>query len=234
MFRFYGIGESKLETELAPLIDGQTDPTFATYAKEGECSLRVASKRTTIEEAKSAVLEAGDKVRVIVGDYLYSDDDEELYEVVVRRLLEKGLSISTAESCTGGMFASTLISYVGASAVFDRGFVTYSNESKTRELAVPAAMIDEHGAVSEEVAAAMAKGAFKRAGTDIAMAVTGVSGPDGGTEEKPVGMSWIAIADRGGVITKKYRRMKDRGRNANRRVTVLAMLDMLNRYLKDL
>ncbi|MDR0518594.1 MAG: competence/damage-inducible protein A [Clostridiales Family XIII bacterium] len=228
--RFYGIGESQLETDLAPLIEGQTDPTLATYAKEGECSLRIASKRRTRDEAAAAVGEMERTVKEIAGKYIYSDSNEELYEVVAKAMIEKRLTIAAAESCTGGLFASTLIGYTGISEVFDAGYVTYSNGAKTRELGVPKALIEQFGAVSEEVAKAMAEGARKAAGTDIGIAVTGVAGPDGGTEEKPSGFAWIALADAQGTITRAHL-SRDKGREINRRITVLAMLALLRRYV---
>jgi nicotinamide-nucleotide amidase len=230
--RFYGIGESQLETDLRPLIDGQTDPTFATYAKEGECSLRIASKRRTREEAEAAVKRAEREVLAIAGKYMYSDEDEELRTVTARLLIGSGLTLASAESCTGGLFASALVSYPGVSAVFDRGWVTYSNEAKTGELGVPAALIETHGAVSEEVAAAMAEGARAAAGADLGDSVTGVAGPDGATEDKPAGFAWIALASAGGVRTRRHAGL-DRGRDANRRIATLAMLNLLYRYLKE-
>ncbi|MDR1293259.1 MAG: competence/damage-inducible protein A [Clostridiales Family XIII bacterium] len=230
MLRFYGIGESQLETDLSGLIDGQTDPTFATYAKEGECSLRIASKRRTREEAEAAVEKAERDVLAIAGDYMYSDSDEELSAVTARLLLESGLTLSSAESCTGGLFASALTSYPGISEVFDRGYITYSNEAKSGELGVPASLIESHGAVSEEVAAAMAEGCREAAGTDIGVSVTGVAGPGGGTEAKPVGLAWIAIADADGVAARRLL-SRNKGRDVNRRVAVLAMLNMLRKYL---
>ncbi|MDR1495943.1 MAG: competence/damage-inducible protein A [Clostridiales Family XIII bacterium] len=230
--RFYGIGESQLETDLRSLIDGQTDPTFATYAKEGECSLRVASKRRTREEADAVVERAVREVISMVGDHLYSDKDEELRTVAARLLIESGLTLAVAESCTGGLFASELVSYPGISEVFDRGYVTYSNEAKTEELGVDPALIERYGAVSEDVAVAMAEGAREAAGVDIGVSVTGVAGPDGGTEEKPVGLAWMALADASGAYARRHMSI-NRGRNSNRRVTTLAMLDLLYRYLKD-
>ena len=136
--RFFGIGESMLETQLLDLIDNQTDPTLATYAKEGECSLRIASKRATEEDAEYAVDEMLEKVKERVGHYIYSCDDEELAQVVADRLMEQGLTLSSAESCTGGMFASTMTDIPGISQCFDRGLVTYSNQAKMEELGVSA------------------------------------------------------------------------------------------------
>ena len=173
-----GIGESDLETLLMPLIDGQTDPTVATYAKEGECTLRVASQRDTIEEAEAAVNEMIERIDSLAGDFIYSYDDEELKEVVVRILKEKGLTITSAESCTGGKFPAAITDVAGASDVLSSAYITYSNESKIKELGVPAELIDKYGVVSPQVAEAMAVGAKARSGADIAVSVTGYAGPE--------------------------------------------------------
>ena len=178
VIRTIGIGESDLETLLMPVIDGQTDPTVATYAKEGECTLRVASQRDTIEEAESAVKEMISRIDMLAGEYIYSYDDEELKEVVVRILKEKGLKITSAESCTGGLFPAALTDVAGASEVLSSAYITYSNESKINEVNVPAELIDKYGAVSPQVAEAMARGAKARAGADIAVSVTGYAGPE--------------------------------------------------------
>ena len=178
VIRTIGIGESDLEMLLMPLIDGQTDPTIATYAKEGECTLRVASQRDSEEEASAAVDEMTERVRKLAGDYIYSLEDEELNEVVVRILKEKGLTIASAESATGGMFASAITDVPGASEVLSSSYVTYSNESKIKELGVPAETIERFGVVSKETAEAMAVGAKKRSGADIAISITGYAGPD--------------------------------------------------------
>ena len=156
LIRAFGIGESQLETDLLDLIDSQTDPTLATYAKEGECSLRIASKRKTREEAEAAVNEMLDKVKERVGEYIYSCDDEELVQVVCKKLMEKGLTLSCAESCTGGMFAKTITDIPGISQVFERGIVTYSNRAKMDELGVKADTLEKFGAVSKETAVEMA------------------------------------------------------------------------------
>ncbi len=178
VIRTIGIGESDLETLLMPVIDGQTDPTVATYAKEGECTLRVASQRESIGEAEAAVLAMIERIDALAGEFIYSHDDEELKEVVVRLLREKGLRITSAESCTGGKFAASITDVAGASNVLSSAYVTYSDESKTRELGVPAELIKVYGAVSPQVAEAMALGALKRSGADIAVSVTGYAGPE--------------------------------------------------------
>ena len=178
VIRTIGIGESDLETLLMPVIDGQTDPTVATYAKEGECTLRVASQRDTIEEAEQAVQEMTARIDELVGDFIYSYDDEDLKEVVVRILKEKGLKITSAESCTGGSFAAAITDVAGASEVLSSAYVTYSNESKVREVDVPAELIERFGVVSPQVAEAMAEGARARSGADIAVSITGYAGPE--------------------------------------------------------
>ena len=178
VIRTIGIGESDLEMLLMPLIDGQTDPTIATYAKEGECTLRVASQRESEEEASAAVDEMTERVRKLAGEYIYSLENEELNEVVVRILKEKGLTIASSESCTGGMFAAAITDVAGASDVISSSYVTYSNESKIKELGVPAETIERFGVVSKETAEAMAAGTKKRSGADIAVSITGFAGPE--------------------------------------------------------
>ena len=201
-----------------------------TYAKNSECSVRVASKRATREEAETAVNEMIAEVDKIVGDNIYSYDNEELVEVVSRKLLEQGLTISCAESCTGGLFAAGLTDIAGISAVFDRGIVTYSNRAKVEELGVKPETLEAFGAVSEETAREMAVGVRRVSGTDIGISVTGIAGPGGGTEEKPVGLVYIALDFKGQVSCRKIdQRIKDR--NRNRRYAVLSMLDLLNRNI---
>ena len=178
VIRTIGIGESDLEMLLMPLIEGQTDPTIATYAKEGECTLRIASQRDTEEEASAAVDEMTERVRKLAGEYIYSFDDEELNEVVVRILKEKGLTIASSESCTGGLFAAAITDVPGASEVLSSSYITYSNESKINEIGVPADTIERFGVVSKETAIAMAAGTKKRSGADIAVSITGFAGPE--------------------------------------------------------
>ncbi|NLA69874.1 MAG: competence/damage-inducible protein A [Clostridiales bacterium] len=178
IIRTIGIGESDLEMKLLPLIDNQTDPTIATYAKEGECTMRVASQRDTMEEAEDAVEEMIASINEIVGEYIYSVDNENLNEVVVRMLKEQNLILTCAESATGGMFGANITEVTGASAVFKQGFIVYSNEAKTTELGVRPETIDSFGVVSAEVAKEMAVGAQRKAKADIAVSVTGFAGPE--------------------------------------------------------
>lgn len=234
--RTYGIGESALETMLMDLIDTQTDPTIATYAMEGECYLRVTSKQKSMEEA---ITKVDDMVQIIVsriGQYIYSVDGRNLVDVVASKLLEKGLSISCAESCTGGLFAATLTSVPGISATFDRGFVTYSNQAKIDELGVSPETLEKFGAVSKETATEMAKGVFEATGSNFCIAVTGIAGPEGGTAEKPVGLVYISLiyTNKEGTsqIFEEEKHIQRNHREKNREITVLAMLHQIYRHLE--
>lgn len=232
MLRFFGIGESALETELLDLISGQSDPTLATYAKEGEVSLRITSKRGTLKEAQDAVKNMSNQVTQRLGQYIYSYDDEELVQVVGKRLLENHISISTAESCTGGLLASRLTDIPGISAVFDRGLVTYSNHSKIQELGVKEDTLNRFGAVSKETAIEMVKGLQRISGSRICISVTGLAGPDGGTDEKPVGLVYVAMAFDDEIKYKEFN-LGNRSRSWIRNYTILLILDMINKTLGD-
>lgn len=231
ILRTFGIGESSMETVLLPLIDGQTDPTIATYAKEGECSLRVASKRATKEEAVVAVDRMIKDVNRLIGEYIYSYDDEELVDVVGKLLLEKHITISCAESCTGGLFAAALTDIPGISEVFERGIVTYSNRAKMEELSVKAETLEKFGAVSPETACEMAAGLAEKTGSDLCISVTGIAGPGGGTAEKPVGLAYIGIAYKGQVKAVKYQ-YRNVNRKWNRHYALLAMLNQVYQLIK--
>ncbi len=211
IIRCYGIGESHLETVLLPLINNQTDPTIATYAKEGEVSLRVTSKRPTEEEARAAVEEMIGQVNDLVGEYIYSYDDEELADVAGKTLIEKNITISSCESCTAGMFASTLANVAGISAVFDSGLVTYSPEAKIRELGVRKETLDQYTAESPEVAKEMVEGLAEKTGSDLCISITGIAGPDDLSPEKPAGLAYIGVRYQGKTDVIEFR-----GRNINR------------------
>ncbi|HIU25225.1 MAG TPA: competence/damage-inducible protein A [Candidatus Copromorpha excrementigallinarum] len=228
--RMFGIGESMLETKLLDLIDHQTDPTLATYAKEGECSLRVASKRHTAQEAKEAVDEVMKTVNERLGEYIYSFDDEELVQVVCKKLMDKGLTISSAESCTGGLFAKSVTDIPGISKCFDRGIVTYSNRAKMEGLGVKEETLEKYGAVSEKTALEMAEGLKRLSGSDICISVTGIAGPGGGTEEKPVGLVYIGFIYGDVELCKKVQ-MRNVNRKWNRHYALLSMLDVINKNI---
>lgn len=229
ILRAFGLGESRMETELLPLINVQTDPTIATYAKEGECSLRIASKRATQQEAEAAVDDMIEKVDALIGDYIYSHDNEELVQVVGRLLLEKNITISCCESCTGGLFAGALTQVPGISDVFNRGIVTYTNQAKVDELGVSADTIENYGAVSQETAAEMASGLYRITGSDICISITGVAGPEP-SEGKPVGLVYIGVTWQGATTVQKVQ-MRNVNREWNRHYAVLSMLHEVYRRI---
>ncbi|MFO7273326.1 MAG: competence/damage-inducible protein A [Bacillota bacterium] len=197
ILRFVGIGESALADGLKDLLQSQTDPTIAPYAKMGEVHLRLATRAADEQEGLARIAAVEAEIRARFGRFLYGTDGESLEVVVGRLLAERGLTLSTAESCTGGLVAKRLTDVPGSSRYFGMGFVTYANEAKMRFLGVPEALLAAHGAVSEPVARAMAQGALERSGADVAVAISGIAGPDGGTPEKPVGTVCFALAGRG-------------------------------------
>lgn len=230
VIRTIGIGESDLETVLMPLIDGQTDPTIATYAKEGECTLRIASQRDTIEEAMQTVDDMTGKVDELVGRYIYSYDDEELKEVVVRLLRERGLKIVSAESCTGGLFASSITDVPGASEVLHASYVTYSVDAKFDILGVDRGIIEKYGVVSGETAEAMATGARDIYVSDIAVSITGYAGPDADPGHE-AGEAYIGYyyGDKIGSIAVKTSR---NARKWNRNYFTLRMMQVVYDLIK--
>lgn len=230
--RTFGIGESQLETAMLPLINGQSNPTFATYAKEGESFLRIAAKATDWEQAKAMVNAQLPAVREAIGPYIYSVDGEDLPEVAGRFLLEHHVTISAAESCTGGLFSATLINIPGISAVFERGIVTYSNRAKTEELGVRSETLRQYGAVSKETAEEMSRGLAKKTGSDLCISVTGVAGPDGGTQEKPVGLAFIGVTFRGNTRVIRHQ-SRNVNRKWNRNRVMLAMMDAVVHTIQD-
>jgi nicotinamide-nucleotide amidase len=152
-------------------------------------------------------------------------------EDLLREAKSRGFTIATAESCTGGLIAATLAAVPGASAALDRGFVTYSNDAKKEMLGVPAALLDDYGAVSRQVAMAMAAGALAHSPADLVVAVTGIAGPDGGTAEKPVGLVHIAVARRDGPTLHDEKRFGAIGRHEIQAETVAAAFDLIERVL---
>ncbi len=196
--KLYGIGEGVVASEIQDLIDGQTNPTIATYAKTGEVHLRMTALAKSNEEGENFIAPMLQILYERFGDAIYSEiETENLEDVVVKLLREKHLSITTAESCTGGMLSATLIGVSGASEVFREGFITYANEAKIRYANVSKETLDTYGAVSSQVAIEMAEGAAKKTGADVAVSVTGIAGPLGGTKEKPVGLVYIGCTVKG-------------------------------------
>lgn len=198
--RLYGIGESALEIKLLDILDKQDNPTVALYAKEGEVLIRVTAKAPDKEECLELIQEKIKEIEEICGEYIYLIGDEsisssqtELDNVVAKLLIENKKTIAVAESCTGGMIAANLINYPGISECLLEGCVTYSNNAKMNRLGVKKDTLDEFGAVSSQTAIEMAIGIAKTSGADIGLSTTGVAGPDGGSEEKPVGLVYIGL-----------------------------------------
>ena len=227
--RIFGIGESALEEKIIDLIEKQTNPTIAPYAKEGEVTLRITARCGKDEDGDRLILPVIDEIKRRAGEFIYSIEGKDLDQVVGKLLLENKITISLAESCTGGLIASRLTSIPGISEVFNRGLVTYSNEAKIENLGVTPETISKYGAVSRQTAEEMAVGVRKLADTDLGLSVTGIAGPGGGTAEKPVGLVYVALADREKVVCKELRLWGNRDRIRN--VTALNAFDMIRRWL---
>jgi nicotinamide-nucleotide amidase len=194
VMKFCGIGESSLETELKDLIDQQTNPTLAPLAKEGEVTLRLTCHAHSQQEAEALMVELIDEICARVGQYLYGWDTDTLESVLVQRLKEKGLTVATAESCTGGLLSHAISRISGASQVLQGGIVCYTNEIKEQQLGVPREVLDRHGAVSEETARWLALSIRQKFNADLGVSITGVAGPTQ-QEAKPVGLVYVGLAD---------------------------------------
>ncbi|MFI3202153.1 MAG: competence/damage-inducible protein A [Eubacteriales bacterium] len=200
-----GIGESQLETMIEDLIDTQTNPTIATYAKLSEVHVRVTANARDKKTAKLLVKPVVKELEKRLGNRIYSKKDQvTIEEVIVNILQKRSYTIATAESCTGGMLANRIIQVPGVSSVYKQGYITYADDSKSELLGVKKKLLKEYGAVSEPVAKAMAKGACKYAQTNVAISITGIAGPDGGTRKKPVGLVYIACCINERVWVKSY------------------------------
>lgn len=221
-----GVGESKLETMVKDLIEKQTNPTIATYAKTGEVHLRVTARAENEKEAKKLVKPVVKELKGRFGSNIYTTDDAvTLEKSVVDLLLANHLTICTVESCTGGLLAARLINVPGVSEVFKAGYITYSNKAKRRLLGVKKNLLIKHGAVSEQVAKEMARGAALASKADVTFSVTGIAGPSGGTEEKPVGLVYMGCNVCGRVTVKKCQFSGNRAKI--RENTVAAALSLM-------
>jgi nicotinamide-nucleotide amidase len=226
---FAGIGESAVAEKVQDFLDAP-DPTVAPLAGQGRVRLRITTRAATEKEAQEKIAPVEKEVIARLSDYYFGEDDETLQGAVGRLLQERGAILALAESCTGGLLAKRLTDVPGSSAYFGEGLVTYSNESKERLLGVPHALIMDHGAVSEPVAREMAEGARRVSGADYGLSVTGIAGPDGGTEEKPVGLVFVGISDSEATFAEKldltaWARSRDsiRERSANRAFDLLRL-----------
>lgn len=225
----FGMGESSVESRLSGLMNSLENPTLAPYAKTAEVRLRVTAKAASEAEAEELMKPVIEKVYAEVGDYIYGVDVDSLEEAAFKLLREKGLRFCSAESCTGGLIAKRITDIPGASSVFDGGVVSYTNDVKAGLLGVPREVLEQYGAVSEPVARAMAEGALKVMGSDIALAATGVAGPDKDENGNEVGTVFVALASKNVTICRHLKL----GNNRERVRTSAAhnAFDMLRRYL---
>lgn len=189
-----GIGESSLEIMLKDIIQEKSDTVVATYAQEGKVDIKIITKGKDIEIVNNNLNKTIEAIDNKVSKYIYSYNDKAIEEIVYEKLIEQNKKIAFCESCTGGLVANMFTKIPGASKVFDRCIVSYSNKSKMEELNVKKETLSRYGAVSEETALEMAEGLLRKTGVDIALSTTGIAGPSGGTPEKPVGLVYIGIA----------------------------------------
>lgn len=232
-----GVGESKVETEIKDLIDAQTNPTLATYAKTGEVHLRVTASAESEKEAKKLTKPMVKELKARFGADIYTtEDDVTLEKAVEDLLLANKLTLTCAESCTGGLLAARLVNVPGSSEVFKAGLVTYSNKAKRKLLNVKKSTLQKYGAVSAKTAEEMAKGAAFASKCDVTVSTTGIAGPDGGTKEKPVGLVYIACSVKGKVTVKEYHFTGSRAKV--RESTVSAALTLMRscilEYISDI
>jgi nicotinamide-nucleotide amidase len=199
-----GIGESSLEELITDILTEQTNPTIAPLASQGEVKLRLTAKANSEEEADRLINLKEAKLQERIGEYIYGYDDDNLEGVVAKLLWDQKLTIATAESCTGGLIGDRLTSIAGSSAYFERGIISYSNQAKMDLLKVKKSTLEEYGAVSSQTAKEMAKGVRNLSKTDIGLSTTGIAGPGGESLEKPVGLVYMAIADKDGVESYRY------------------------------
>lgn len=226
----FGIGESAAEEKVKSLIDNQTNPTIAPYAKTGETEFRVTAKAKNPRDAEALLKPTLDKLYGLLGDYIYAEGgDASLQKTVVSLLCEHKKTVTFAESCTGGLLAKKITDVPGSSECFNCSYVTYSNGQKEKILGVSRRTLDEYGAVSPQTALEMCRGAKNVSGADIAISVTGIAGPGGGTPDKPVGLVYIGICTDSVWESKKL--ILNGSRQNVRERTSLYALDAVRRIL---
>ncbi|MCI9036565.1 MAG: competence/damage-inducible protein A [Oscillospiraceae bacterium] len=232
--RIFGMGESAVEEALREPMTQLTNPTLAPYAKTNECMVRATAKAATREAAEDLLRPLVEQVKGILGDVVYGVDVDSLEAVVSALLRERGLTLSAAESCTGGLIAKRMTDLPGASKVFRGGVVSYTNGVKAGVLGVPDALLEQYGAVSEPVARAMAEGCRRACGSDLAVSVTGVAGPDKDDWGNEVGTVYIALASREGTLCKRLSCGRGRGRGRVRTSAAHNAFDIIRRTLLGL
>lgn len=230
MVKICGIGESAAETMIIDLIEGQSNPTIAPYAKSGEVHFRITAAANNNEEAIKLINPILDEMNSRFGINIFTTNEEEtLEENVVRLLLKHKLTLVTAESCTGGLVSGRIVNVSGASDAFMEGFITYSNQAKIKYLGVRSETLDAYGAVSEQTAREMAIGAIGSSGCDVSVAVTGIAGPGGGTKDKPVGLVYLScnVAGKTFISERHFKGSREKIREQS----VVAALDLIRRSI---
>jgi len=228
-----GLGESFVETEIKDIIESQSNPTIAPYAKTGEVHLRITAKANSEEEAEKLILPVAKELKKRFGQNVYTTDENVTLEECVINLLKKNhLTLATAESCSGGLFAGRIVNVAGASDIFSEGVITYSNEVKKDLIGVRAETLQKFGAVSRQTAQEMAIGVRKLSGAGAAISITGIAGPGGGSDEKPVGLVYIGCSINDQTDVREYRLRGNRQKI--REYSVVYALDFLrNCMLKN-
>ena len=234
ILRVANVGESAMAAKVQDIMDAQTNPTIAPYAKDGEAILRITAKAKDEMEANAMIDPVAEKLKERLGDAVYAEGETDMQTVVAEMLIAKKLTIATAESCTGGLVASKLIEYPGISEVLLEGCVTYSNDAKMRRLGVKAETLEQFGAVSEETAREMAEGIAKTSGADIGIATTGIAGPGGGSQEKPVGTVCFGVTCKGTTRTDKQNFSPSLSRDEIRRLSSVHAMNMAIEAAKEL
>ncbi len=229
MLRVAGLGESALDEKIAPIYTKYENPQTTILFNQTEVEIHLIARGRTDAEANALLDRLSEQLEERLGDAVFSFAGEKMEEVVGLKLSVGRYTLAVAESCTGGLISQRLTEVAGSSNYFVEGIVAYSNETKTRALGVKTAVLREHGAVSAEVAEAMAEGVRQRAGTDFGLSITGIAGPGGGSEEKPVGLVYIALAD--DAHTKSRKLMIPGDRQLVRWRASQAALDLLRRRL---
>ena len=232
--KLFGIGESAMEEQLREQMNEMSNPTLAPYAKEGECELRVTAKAENDEAAQKLLGPTVEQIKALFGSKVYGTDVSSLEQVVQSLLEERGMTMGVAESITGGLLAKRLTDLPGVSKVFKGGIVSYTNEVKTALLGVPEKLLSEHGAVSAPVARAMAEGARRVLGVDIALSATGVAGPDKDDRGNEVGTAFVAIATAEGSYVRALNLGNRPMRGRLRTQTAHHAFDLARRYLSGL
>lgn len=231
--KLFGIGESAMEARLREKMNNMSNPTLAPYAKEGECELRITAHAPTEEAAHALIAPVEADVRALFGPLVYGADIKNLESAVLQLLKDKGLTFGSAESCTGGLIAKRITDLPGASAVFKGGVVSYTDAVKHGVLGVPQELLDQFGAVSPQVAQAMAEGARRVLGCDLSVSTTGVAGPDRDDRGNPVGLVYVALAGPGFCQVKELH-LGASGRAGIRNRSAHHAFDLVRRHLTGL